>query len=104
PKIGTWFASDAGGKWTTLKLSPRVGPATLVVDTDTGELNVVLSDRSSLTVFRRLAGGDWTEKTLVTGWVPSPVLRQDPTTGDLILVFIGDVPGGDSGVLTMRRS
>jgi hypothetical protein len=103
PKDGTYFATDAGGSWATSRLSPRVGESSILVDPKTGELNAIVGDNGSLVAFSRPAGGSWTEKTLLTGYFGSPVIRQDPTTGDLVLAFVSD-PGGDSTVSTIRRS
>ena len=69
------------------------------LDPDTGELNALVADFGSLTAFTRPAGGDWAEKTLMTGDSSSPVLRQDPTTGNLVAAF-----AGDEGIWTIRRS
>ncbi len=99
PKDGTYFATDVGGSWASSRLSPRVGGTSLIVDPDTGELNALVADFGSLTAFTRPAGGDWVEKTLMTGDSSSPVLRQDPTTGNLVAAF-----AGDEGIWTIRRS
>jgi hypothetical protein len=103
PEDGTYLATNASGSWQTIKLSSRVGGASLALDTATGEIQALLGDYKSLTLYSRSFGGDWTKKSLGTGWISSSVIRQNPVSGALLVAYVRDVPEGDgSGQVEVR--
>ena len=96
PEDGTYFATNAGGTWATHKLSGAVGATSLIVDPATGELHALIIDGRIIDEFDKRAGAAWRKTRLsTTGWVYSPVIRQDPTTGGLVLAYVSQV-GSDA--------
>jgi hypothetical protein len=104
PEDGTYFSTDAGGSWQTVKLSKAVGGTSLTVDPATGGIHAVLSDFDSIVAFDRSPGGTWTHQKVVSGGATSPVIRQSPTTGSLLLAFaVHGENGGVSEVEVMTK-
>jgi len=88
PQDGTYFATNAGGTWATQKVSGAVGATSLIVDPATGELHALVIDGKTIDEFDKATGAAWRKTPLsTTGWVSSPVIRQDPTTGGLVAAF-----------------
>ena len=79
------------------RLTKRQVGGSLTVDPTSGELHVVLGDRA-LIHYSKAVGGNWKKETIVKSGAGSPVVRQDPTTGDLVVVY-----GGDKGIEVMTR-
>jgi hypothetical protein len=88
---GTWFATDADGKWATKRLSKDIGTATLAVDVETGRLHATYNDSRGIRYVTRAADGTWSGSRLkgFAGFAGS-VLRRDPATGTLLLVGSSD--------------
>lgn len=94
---GTYVGTFEGGSWQTKRLTKDQVGGSLTVDPGTGELHVVLGDRG-LDHYSKAAGGGWKKETIVKSGAGSPVIRQDPTTGNLVVVF-----DGDKGIEVMTR-
>jgi hypothetical protein len=88
PTDGTYFATNAGGSWTSTKLSNAYPGGSITLDPATRELHVLIGDDRGIVYYNRVPGADWTEKTLVaTRWLSSPVIRQNPRTGALLVAY-----------------
>jgi len=94
---GMYVATFDGGAWTSTRLTKDEGEGSLTVDPDTGEIHVLLSN-PGLVHFSKVPGGDWKKETLRKAGVTSPVIRQDPATGNLVVAY-----SGDDGIEVMTR-
>jgi hypothetical protein len=104
PEDGTYFATNASGKWVTTRLTTIVGGASLALDPATGELHAIVLGPNRLVYFRRAAGGAWTHANAVRRGAASAVIRQDPTTGALFVAYVSYPIEGPSFVqVTSRR-
>jgi hypothetical protein len=90
PTFGTYIATNAGGSWTSSRLTTMVGSASLTIDPATGEVHVLVSDLGRLVYFHRPAGGAWAKETLSRQFPSSVVIRQDPTNGSLLAAYVAD--------------
>ena len=104
PEDGTYFSTNAGGSWQTVKLSKSLGDTTMTADPSTGAIHAVLADGESVVAFDRSPGGTWTHQKLLGGAVFSVVIRQNPTTGGLLLAMSRDpIDNGVSEVEVMTK-
>jgi hypothetical protein len=95
PKAGTYLSTNAGGTWSTTKLSKVVGAQSLTMDPATGEVDAVVGGFGSLQLFAKPAAGGWTHKTLTTDFASSAVVRRNPATGGLLVAFVHETLDGD---------
>jgi hypothetical protein len=85
---GTYFATNASGTWVSERITPGVGTASLTLDVATGRVHVVVSAwASGLDYYTKLPGGAWSLTNLSVEAVGSPVIRLDPATGALLVVY-----------------
>ena len=95
PLDGTYFATNASGTWVTSRLTTLVGSTSMALDPATGELHVLVSDYLRIVYFHRAPGADWAHETLARGQASSPVIREDPTTGALLVAYVVNVESID---------
>ncbi|MDP9481912.1 MAG: hypothetical protein M3P84_01670 [Chloroflexota bacterium] len=89
PDDGTYYATNASGKWKTQRIAKDTSDATLQVDAETGRPHVLISRRSGLWYFTTASAGKWTGiRASSKSWPSSPLLRLDPATGTLLAVYI----------------
>ncbi|MBA2720753.1 MAG: hypothetical protein H0U52_16160 [Chloroflexi bacterium] len=94
PLDGVYVATDAGGRWTSTRLSARPSQGSLSLDAATGRLDAVVSNEGTMTRYSSRDGASWTSSRIPgTTAMGSPVVRVDPTTGRLGLFVI---PWSDS--------
>jgi hypothetical protein len=100
---GTYFATNASGAWVTTKLTSLLGGTSMALDPATGEIHVLVNDFQRIVYFHRSgnAGSDWAHETLVRGSLSSAVIREDPASGNLLVVFVTD-PTSESDVLHVQ--
>lgn len=98
PADGTYFGTNASGHWVSSRLTKLVGGASLALDPATADLHAVVTDYRTLVYFQKAAGSSWTHATLVSkGGPSSPVIRENPKTGALLVAFVVTGPGGPQG-------
>ena len=96
PEDGTYFATNAGGSWNSTKLSNANAAASIIIDPATGEVHVLIGDFRGIVYYNRAPGADWTEKTLSpTRWLFSPVIRQNPKTGALLVAYVSEIASSE---------
>ena len=95
PKAGTYLSTNAGGQWSTTKLSKVVGAQSLTMDPATGEVDAVVGGFESLQLFAKPVAGGWTHKTLTSDFASSAVVRRNPATGGLFVAFVHETLDGD---------
>lgn len=100
---GTYYGTRVGKDWTSSRITKRVGPTSLTLDTDTGRLHALVGG-NDLRYYTKPADGDWKSTKLTSTWVVArPVIRLDPATGRLLVVYIAtreDIGGGSVYVMT----
>jgi len=103
PSNGTYFSTNASGTWVTTKLTSLLGGTSMALDPATGEIHVLVNDFRRIVYFHRPAnaGSAWAHETLVRGNTSSAVIREDPASGDLLVVFVTD-PTSESDVLHVQ--
>jgi len=92
---GTYFATNAGGAWSTTRLTSLAGDASLTVDPATGTVDVVVSGSDEYDVpsvegflfLTRSPDGAWGTTTLSATEVDAPVIRLDPVTGAALVAY-----------------
>ena len=87
---GTYFATNFGGTWLPRRLTTDLGPTSLTIDSQTGRVHGLLAGHAALTYFTRSRTGGWSHTNLGPGLAWSPVIQQDPTTGNLLVAYIGE--------------
>lgn len=100
PLDGTYFGTDAGGRWKTTRLTRSTGESSLTLDPASGRIEVIVND-GSFHHFVSVDGATWTRKKIAgTEGLGNPVLRVNPATGS-VSVFAVKWEGGIY-VLTRR--
>jgi hypothetical protein len=89
PDNGTFFSTNAGGSWHTERVSSSIGEKSLTVEPGTGIVHAVVGAEDGFVLYDRAADGTWTHETLASrGRLSSPVIRQDATSGRLIVGYV----------------
>jgi len=88
PKAGMYYATNSSGTWKVQRFSSARGVASLQIAGSTNDVHLVLAAGTGLAYYTKTATGPWHSKRLASGWVESPVIRLDPATGRLLVVFI----------------
>jgi hypothetical protein len=88
PQDGTFFSTNASGKWVTTRLSKELVATSLAVDPTSGDVQVLLSDYSGLVLYQKPAAGQWTHHTLLKSDAWGAALRRDPTTGHELIAMV----------------
>jgi hypothetical protein len=106
PAAGSYLSTNAGGSWQTTKLSKLVGAYSLTMDPKSGELDALIGGFGTLQVFEKPAGAGWSHKTLSSDLASSAVVRRNPATGGLFVVYVHDTLDGDqpSTIRVMTKS
>jgi hypothetical protein len=103
PKDGTYLSTNAGGSWTTTRVSRGVRGAAVKLVPATGDL-LVLEHGDSMTV-RRLAGnGEWTQEEISNGLIQSADLEIDPVTSMEFVAYGARSANDKTGVRVRTRS
>ena len=94
PDDGTYYSTNAGGAWTSQRITRSVGETSLQIDPASGRIHALVSGRVGIWYFTKAPEGPWTAKRVVAkGWVSSPLIRRDPATGRLLVVYLGGPDG-----------
>jgi hypothetical protein len=81
PLDGLYFGTDAGGTWTSTRLSRTLNPASLTLDPSSGRIEVVVKNGLSLIEFTSAGGDSWTSKKIPgTSGMVDPLVRLNPKT------------------------
>jgi hypothetical protein len=87
PHEGTWFATNAAGRWERKRLTPDATSASLAADVASGQVHVLYSDRRGHRFVTRAADGTWSGSRLAAGLeMQGLILRYDPATGRFLAV------------------
>jgi hypothetical protein len=101
PNEGTWFATDATGRWERKRLTPDATYGSLVADVDTGAVHVLYPDRRGYRFVSRAADGTWSGSRLAASLeISGLTLRRDPATGRFLAV--GTLWADDEGNAVAR--
>lgn len=104
PEDGTYFATNDSGGWVTSRITPDVGTASITLDVATGRIHVIVAGAGGLTYYTKSAGGEWSPTSLSVRAPGSPVIRLDPTTGTLLVVYVGDLGrAGTDGIYVLTK-
>ena len=94
PADGTYYATKVDGRWAIKRITKATGPTSMVLDTDTGTVHVLVNGSPNanggghLDHFERAPGGKWTSQGLLDSPVEgSAVIRQDATDGTLVVLY-----------------
>ncbi len=94
PADGTYYGTLVGGKWVTERITKDTGTTSLVLDTDTGIVHVLVGGNPNkegggrLRHYERAPGGGWTSAPLRPGPAEGGlVIRRDDTDGTLVALF-----------------
>ena len=88
PADGTYFATNASGKWVSSRVTTDVGATSLAIDVRTGRVHGLLASDAALTYYTRSPAGGWNHTTLGPGFAWSPVIQQDPTSGNVLVAYM----------------
>ena len=98
--IGTYYATNASGVWKVARITRAVGETSLQVDQKTGRVHVVMSGKK-LRYYTTAGNGRWSGSTVTSVSASSPLLRLDPATGTLLIVYLGG--SGGSRIYAMTK-
>jgi hypothetical protein len=92
PEDGTYYATNATGKWVSSRITTNLGVTSLQVDEVTGRIHVLVAG-SGVRYYTKLPGGSWRGTKLSSASVPlqlstSAAIRLDPATGRLLIVYL----------------
>jgi len=103
-KDGTYYATLVDGRWRVERVTKATGDTSLVLDTDSGAVHVLVNGSTTkrggnkLTHYERVPGRGWTSTTLRKAVDPGAVIRRDDANGTLVVAF-----RDDGGVRVMTR-
>lgn len=104
PDDGTYYSTNVSGSWTTHRITRATGETSLQVDSASDRVHALVSGQVGLWYFTKASGGPWTSKRIVPkAWVSSPVIRLDPATGKLLIVYLGASSSGPTRIYAMTR-
>jgi hypothetical protein len=87
PREGTWFATNASGKWVRKRLTPEITYASLAADVATDRIHILYADGRGYRFVTRAADGTWSGSRLDRSIdVSGLILRRDPATGYLLAI------------------
>lgn len=87
--VGTYYATNVDGPWTVHRITKDTGETSLQVDQTTGRLHALVNANAGLRYFTAAPDGAWTGLTVASHpSAMSPLLRLDPSTGALFIVYI----------------
>lgn len=79
------------GKWTSHRVTKELGLSSLAIDPGTGRIYLLIGNA----VRTKLPNGTWASARLPAG-IDNPVMRLDPATGSLLVVYLHSNPEGES--------
>jgi hypothetical protein len=109
PNEGTWFATDATGRWELKRLTPDASYASLAADVSTGRVHVLYPDRRGYRFVTRSEDGTWSGSRLDRGLeISGLTLRRDPITGRFLAIGTlwtddGSTTGSKDGIYALIR-
>ena len=94
PADGTYYGTLVDGKWVTERITKDTGMTSLVLDTDTGIVHVLVGGNPNkegggrLRHYERAPGGGWTSTPLQSGPAQGGlIIRRDDSDGTLVALF-----------------
>jgi hypothetical protein len=93
---GTYYATNAGGKWLVKRVSKGTGVKSFTVDPSSGQVHLVVSGER-LRYFTKPSGGSWTSTRLPVAGMRETFIRQDPASGRLLVLFMWWAEDGRDG-------
>ena len=87
---GTYFGTNTSGAWVSGRVTTDVGATSLTSDPSTGRVYGLLANDGAVAFFMRSSAGAWSRTNIGPGYAWSPVIRRDPTTGTLLVVYISE--------------
>lgn len=88
PDAGTYYSSEKAGTWTSERLTTQQDVASVTVDTASGRVHVLVSDKRGHLGYMTKAGKAWSKRTIDTLDVTNAVIRLDQDTGDLLVAYV----------------
>jgi hypothetical protein len=82
-RAGTYYATMVNGKWTSRRITKKVGFPSLALDPGTGRVFVLVDN----VVHTKAPNGGWETARLPAG-IENPVMRIDPATGRLLVMYV----------------
>jgi hypothetical protein len=91
PEDGTYYATNASGKWVSGRITTNLGATSLQIDEVTGRIHVLVAG-SGVRYYTKLPGGSWGGTKVTSATVPlksaAAAIRLDPATGRLLIVYL----------------
>ena len=89
-RAGTYYATMVKGKWTSQRVTKELGLSSLAIDPGTGRIYLLVGNA----IRTKPPNGTWVSARL-PGGIDSPVMRLDPATGSLLVVYLHSNPEGE---------
>jgi len=107
PEDGTYYATNASGKWVSGRITTNLGATSLQVDKVTGRVHVLVAG-SGVRYYTKLPGGLWGGTKVTSATVPlqlsaAAAIRLDPATGRLLIVYLAQQSSGLSKVYAITK-
>jgi hypothetical protein len=90
-RAGTYYATMVNGKWSSQRITKHLALVSFALDPGTGRVHVIEGN----TLYTKESSRAWASARLPAG-VERPVMRLDPATGELLLVYLPSNPDGES--------
>ncbi len=94
PADGTYYGTKVDGRWVVERITKATGPTSMVLDTDTGAVHVLVNGSPNMQGGGRLEhaertpSGKWTSEGLLDSPAEgSAIIRQDASDGTLVVVY-----------------
>ena len=99
PEDGTYYGTDAGGSWAFSRISTAMDGGSLALDPATGRIHVAITGHLGIRYLEKLGTGGWIETRITTGRDFGPIIRVNPTSGHVLVVY-----GAEDGIYTVTGS
>jgi hypothetical protein len=98
-RAGTYYATRVDGKWVSKRITKKLALPSIALDPRTGRVHILVGD----VLYTKDANRDWASAPLPAG-IDDPVMRVDPATGELLIIFNHTGPDGESDGLFAMTS
>lgn len=85
---GTYYATKVDGAWKAERIATNMGSASIQVDHVTGRVHVLVVSATGETYYTTGPDGRWIGTLVSPTRTGSAILRLDPATGTVLIVFI----------------
>ena len=102
PYAGTYLGTQVGGSWQSERLTTGQGETSLTIDVASGAVHALVNDTDGLVYVGKASGGQWKRQILDNYQSGVAVIRRDPHSGELLVVYLGSL-ADQAQILVIER-